>query len=108
MRLEWHFLRQTIPTKHSNRHSGEGRNPEERPSLVHMDPGLRRDDGAFSLKEVPFDASPFLLAAFLTLSTAQLCRLSLDFLRPNTVIRTLNGLQVFGNMPLPHFGGAQP
>ncbi len=59
MRLEWHFLRQTIPTKHSNRHSGEGRNPEERPPLVHMDPGLRRDDSAYKLKEVPFDASPF-------------------------------------------------
>ncbi len=26
-----------------------------------MDPGLRRDDGAYKLKEVPFDASPFLL-----------------------------------------------
>ncbi len=25
----------------------------------HMDPGLRRDDSAYKLKEVPFDASPF-------------------------------------------------
>ncbi len=60
-RIERHLLRQTIPTKHSDRHSGEGRNPEERPPLVHMDPGLRRDDGAFSLKEVPFGTHLFFL-----------------------------------------------
>ncbi len=50
MRIEWHLLRQTIPAKHTNRHTGESRNPEKRPPLVHMDPGLRQDDGAFKLK----------------------------------------------------------
>ncbi len=50
MRIEWHLLRQTIPAKHTNRYSGESRNPEKRPPSVHMDPGLRQDDGAFKLK----------------------------------------------------------
>ncbi len=58
--IEWHCLRQTIPAKHINRHSGEGRNPEKWPPLVHMDPGLRRDDGAFKLKEVPFGTDLFI------------------------------------------------
>jgi len=43
------YLKQSVPIKHVSRHSDAGWNPEKRPLLVDMDPGLRREDGAFWL-----------------------------------------------------------
>jgi len=44
--------------RHSGRNKVETRNPEKRPPLVVVDPGLRRDDGGYNLKYVPFNSDP--------------------------------------------------
>jgi len=44
------YLSQIVLFEGLDRHSGAGRNPGKRPPLVHLDPGLRRDDGGFELK----------------------------------------------------------
>jgi len=41
---EWHLGKQAVFEKHVSCHSDEGRNPEKRPPLVDVNPGILRDD----------------------------------------------------------------